>query len=86
MWFGFKRNLPVNLLDEAQTTVALKGQVSEKTRLSLLSFVDDAEFEIDEMKQEQEEAMSMYELPEVGGANEESTGSGRTAGQTGQES
>lgn len=54
VWFGFKRNLPSNLLDEAQTTAQLRGQVSEKTRLSLLSFVDDAEFEMKEMEKERE--------------------------------
>lgn len=52
VWFGWKRNLPANILDEAQSTVQLKGQVSEKTRLSLLSFVDDVEFEMKEMEED----------------------------------
>lgn len=52
VWFGFKRNIPVNLLDEAQTTAQLKGLVSDKTRLSLLTFVDDADYEIEEMGKE----------------------------------
>jgi SPP1 family phage portal protein len=55
IWYSFKRNLPVNLLDEAQTTAALRGHVSEKTRLSLLSFVDDVEYELEEMRKEEEE-------------------------------
>jgi len=55
VWFSFKRNLPVNLLDEAQTTAQLRGQVSERTRLSLLSFVDDVDYELEEMKKEEEE-------------------------------
>lgn len=55
VWFGFKRNLPANVLDEAQTTVQLRGQVSEKTRLSLLSFVDDVDYELEEMQKEIEE-------------------------------
>lgn len=73
VWFGFKRNLPANLLDEAQTSVALKGHVSEKTRLSLLSFVDDVQYELDEMAKEQEEAMKMYQqnLPPVDGDEDE---------------
>lgn len=54
VWFSFKRNLPSNLLDEAQTTSQLRGQVSEKTRLSLLSFVDDVDYEIEEMEKEKE--------------------------------
>ena len=52
VWFGFKRNLPVNVLDEAQASVQLKGIVSEKTRLSLLTFVDDVEYELEEMQQD----------------------------------
>lgn len=54
VWFGFKRNLPINVLDEAQSTVQLKGNVSEKTRLSLLSFVDDVAFEQKEIEKDYE--------------------------------
>lgn len=54
VWFGFKRNLPINVLEEAQTTLQLKGAVSEKTRLSLLSFVDDVDFELEEMEKDKE--------------------------------
>lgn len=54
IWFQFKRNLPLNLLDEAQTTAALRGHVSERTRLSLLSFIDDVEYEIEQMEMDQE--------------------------------
>lgn len=52
VWFGFKRNLPIHLTDEATATAQLKGNVSEKTRLALLPFVDDVQFEIDEMEKE----------------------------------
>lgn len=52
VYFQFKRNLPVNILEEAQTSMALKGNVSEKTRLGLLSFVDDPQFELDEMEKD----------------------------------
>ncbi|KAA6450962.1 phage portal protein [Bacillus swezeyi] len=55
VWFGFKRNLPANILEEAQITGSLKGQVSEETRLSLLSFVDDVQYELDKMQEEQDE-------------------------------
>ena len=54
IFFQFKRNLPVNLLDEAQTTAQLRGQVSERTRLSQLSFVDDVEWEMEEMAKDGE--------------------------------
>ncbi|USK44640.1 phage portal protein [Cytobacillus oceanisediminis] len=52
VYFGFKRNLPANILDEAQSNIQLKGLVSEKTRLGLLSFVDDVEWELEEMKKD----------------------------------
>ncbi|MDA7028464.1 phage portal protein [Bacillus sp. CLL-7-23] len=55
VWFGFKRNLPANILEEAQTTASLKGLVSEETRLSLLSFVDDVQYELEKMQEEQDE-------------------------------
>ncbi|MGG3662529.1 phage portal protein [Bacillus gobiensis] len=55
VWFGFKRNLPENVLEEAQATAALRGQVSEETRLSKLSFVDDVQFEIRKMQEDQDE-------------------------------
>ena len=54
IYFGFKRNLPANLLDEATTTVQLKGSVSERTRLSQLGFVDDVDWEIEEMAKDNE--------------------------------
>lgn len=63
VWFGFKRNNPINLLEEAQATQALRGNVSEKTRLSLLPFVDDVEFEMEEMKKEEDEYSRL--LPSV---------------------
>lgn len=70
IWFSFKRNIPVNLTEESQTTASLKGLVSEKTRLSLLSFVDDAEYEIEEMEKEQS---AYVDLDNIGGElNDES--------------
>lgn len=49
----FRRNIPLDVLDEAETTNKLKGYVSEKTRLSRLTFIDDVEKEVEEMEQEQ---------------------------------
>lgn len=57
----FSRNFPLNLLEEAQTSLALKGLVSEPTRLALLSFVDDPAYELQLMKQEQEEALAVQQ-------------------------
>lgn len=50
--FTFTRNLPANIQEEATTTAALKGMVSEETRLSLLSFVKDPKAELEKMQQE----------------------------------
>lgn len=48
----FTRNIPLDLLTEAQTTVSLQGAVSERTRLAALPIVDDVDYEIEEMKKE----------------------------------
>jgi SPP1 family phage portal protein len=50
--FVFKRNFPLDLRYEAETTALLRGHVSEKTRLSQLSFVNVPEDEIAEMQAE----------------------------------
>lgn len=52
VFYQFKRNLPVNLLEEAQVQSQLKGFVSEKTRLGLFSQVDDVDYELEEMEQD----------------------------------
>ena len=54
VFFDFKRNLPANLLDEAQTTLALMGTVSEETRLAQLSFVDNVQYELEKLAEEKE--------------------------------
>jgi len=59
IFFMFKRNFPLNLLDEAETTSKFKGLVSERTRLSLLSFVDDVDYELSLIKQENEDAVDL---------------------------
>lgn len=52
VWFGFKRNLPIHIQDEAAATLALKGSVSERTRLSLLPFVDNVDYELEAMEED----------------------------------
>lgn len=52
--FQFKRNLPVNLTEEAKTQKDLVGLVSDETRLGLLSFIQDVQAEVDRIKNEQE--------------------------------
>lgn len=53
--FQFKRNLPANLADEAQTASTLTGIVSKETQLSTLSFVDDPKTEIERIQKEQKD-------------------------------
>lgn len=71
VFFQFKRNLPANLLEEAQIQAQLKGLVSEKTRLGLFSTVDDVDWELEEM---QNDAL-LYgtELEPLGADNNEPT-------------
>lgn len=54
VFYSFTRNLPANILDEATTSVQLKGIVSERTRLGQLSFVDDVDYEIEQMTEDNE--------------------------------
>jgi SPP1 family phage portal protein len=71
----FTRNFPLNLADEALTTAALKGTVSEKTRLGLLSFVEDPEKELAQMQAEDEERVDLDKTPtDEGGAGERDEG------------
>ncbi len=79
--FEFTRNLPVNINDEAESTMQLKGLISERTRLSLLSFVDDVEAEIKEM---QKDAESRIDLDDEGGDDGEGSG-GNDPNRTGNE-
>jgi SPP1 family phage portal protein len=50
--YQFDRNIPIELSSEAETTGKLKGMVTEQTRLSLLSFVDDPKQEQADMESE----------------------------------
>ncbi len=52
LWFEYKRNVPMDLLAEAQASQTLKGQVSERTRLSKMSIVDDVDYELKEMEKD----------------------------------
>jgi phage portal protein, SPP1 gp6-like len=58
--YTFTRNVPRNILEEAQIVGQLSGQVSEETKLSVLSIVDDPQKEIQRMERE-EEAVSDLE-------------------------
>lgn len=65
--FEFKRNLPVNIKDEAESTNILRGNVSERTRLALLSFVGNVDGEMEEMAKDAE---GRIDLDDLGGDDE----------------
>mgnify|MGYP000970117390 CR=1 FL=1 len=52
--YTFTRNVPRNILEEAQIVGQLSGQVSEETKLSVLSIVDDPQKELERMEREEE--------------------------------
>lgn len=53
--FDFKRNIPINEADEANTAKTLEGIVSKETQLKTLTIVDDPKAEIERMNEEKQE-------------------------------
>lgn len=71
----FTPNLPKNLLEEIKAFTELGGDLSEETKLSLLSFVDNPLEEIEKMKAESpqmQRSNNMYEFPNQEGDEDES--------------
>lgn len=52
--YKFARNVPRNILEEAQVIQALDGQVSDETKLSVLSIIQDVPTELERLKKEEE--------------------------------
>ncbi|HEP1819241.1 TPA: phage portal protein [Streptococcus suis] len=52
--YQFTRNVPRNVLEEAQIVAQLSGQVSNATKLSVLSIVDSPQDELEKMAEEEE--------------------------------
>lgn len=52
--YQFTRNVPRNVLEEAQIVAQLSGQVSNATKLSILSIVDSPQDELEKMAEEEE--------------------------------
>lgn len=59
----FTPNLPKNLKDELETFAKLGGQLSNRTKLELLSFVDDPGEEEERIEEETEAKRLPYEFP-----------------------
>ena len=70
--FTMSRNIPKNLLEEAQTAQALEDVVSKETQLSVLSIVRDVSEEIDRMEKDEEKRQkTIVEKRMFGGAADE---------------
>lgn len=64
----YTRNVPVNILDEAQAAAALMSVTSRQTAISTLSFVSDPEEEMERVAAEREEQMDLdMEMASAGG-------------------
>jgi len=61
----YDRNVPIELTLEAQVNAQLAGLVSDETRLGLLSFIPDAQREIDKMEAEGAVSLEDEEEPPV---------------------
>lgn len=56
--YTFTQNIPANLLEESQIAGNLAGIVSQQTQLSILSCVDNVQQEIEQIKQDEEDALT----------------------------
>lgn len=56
--YTFTQNVPANLLEESQIAGNLSGIVSRQTQLSVLSCIDDVQQEIDQIKKDEEDALT----------------------------
>ena len=67
----FKRNIPANVANTINMINALNGTVSDATLLSQLDFVSDVNAELDAVKEQKAENMSLYSFSSPGFMNEE---------------
>ena len=58
--FVFTRNIPVNLIEEAQWAVQVRGILSDETILSNLSCVEDVADELDKLAKQQADSLPLY--------------------------
>jgi SPP1 family phage portal protein len=58
----YTRNIPVNLVDEANAATAIAGIASKRTALSTLSVVKDVDEELDLISQEREEMIDLEKV------------------------
>lgn len=63
--YSFTRNMPRNLVDEAEVAAKLEGIVSKETQLNVLSIVDNPKQEMERMAEEDAESPT-YDFQQVG--------------------
>ena len=63
--FTFTRNLPTNLLEEADMLNKLDGQVSDESKLALASFIENPKEELDRLTEQKEENMKLFDFQKV---------------------
>lgn len=63
--YQFTRNVPRNILEEAQVVAQLSGQVSDETKLSVLSIVDNPKQELEKMDKEAEHSSLLEKEMEI---------------------
>lgn len=59
--YKLTRNVPKNTLEEAQIVSQLNGQVSDETKLSVLSIVQDPKEELERMEEESKKDSALYQ-------------------------
>jgi SPP1 family phage portal protein len=62
IFFTFKRNLPVDLLYEAEVQAKWNGLISDKSRLALSRAVDDVDYEIQALEEQNEDAVNLDDV------------------------
>lgn len=65
IYWEFKRNLPIDLAYIGEYASKLKGVHSDRTLLEQIPYIEDIDYEIAIMKEEQAEAMSAYPLSDI---------------------
>ena len=59
--YKFTRNVPKNMLEETQIASLLNGQVSDETKLSVLSIIQDPKEELERMEEESKKESALYQ-------------------------
>ena len=70
---NFVRNLPANIAEKVALVNALKGTVSDSTLLGMLGMIDDVQAELEAVKKQKEENMSLYSFGTVHEDEEDDT-------------